>query len=79
MSLVLIQHLRPIGTYMKKYKLMFKHWKTKEVIEKEVIELGFPVEGYRDVFYSITDDSYIDVIRDTIICLEPIKDSDAEQ
>ena len=79
MSLVRIQHLRPIGMYMQKYKLTFKHWKTEEVIEKEVIELGFPVEGYRDVFYSVTDDTYIDVLRDTIISLEPIKDSDTEQ
>lgn len=57
---------------MKKYKLVFKHYKTGELIEKEVIETGFPVEGYRDVFYSLTDDTYIDVIKSTIVSLEEV-------
>ena len=57
---------------MQRYKLTFSHYKKDDIIEKEVIEVGFPVSGYRDVFYSITDDKYIDVIRKSIISLEPI-------
>lgn len=59
---------------MTKYKLTFKHWKTGELIEHIVIETGFPSEGYRDVFYSLSENKYIDVIRDTIVSLEKTKD-----
>lgn len=59
---------------MQKYKLKFSHYKTDDIVEKEVIEVGFPVSGYRDVFYSLTDDKYIDVIRKTIISLEAINE-----
>lgn len=59
---------------MQRYKLKFSHYKKDDIIEKEVIEAGFPVNGYRDVFYSLTDDKYIDVIRKSIISLEPISE-----
>ena len=59
---------------MQVYKLTFKHWKTGDLIEKRVWGVGFPVQGTKDVFYSVDDDSYIDVIRDTIISLEKVDD-----
>lgn len=55
---------------MQKYKLVFKHWKTGELIEKKVVYTTFPVRGERDVFYSLDDDAYIDVIKSTIVSLE---------
>lgn len=59
---------------MQVYKLTFKHWKTGDLIEKRVVGVGFPVQGTRDVFYSLDDDTYIDVIRDTIVSLENTED-----
>lgn len=57
-----------------KYKLTYKHWKTDELIEKTVTRVGFPVKGHRDLFYSYDDDDFIDVIKDTVVSLEPIED-----
>lgn len=59
---------------MQVYKLTFKHWKTGDLIEKRVVGVGFPVQGTRNVFYSLDDDTYIDVIRDTIVSLENTED-----
>lgn len=64
---------------MTKYKLIFQHWRTGNSIEHVVIETGFPVQGTRDVFFSLTENRYIDVIRDTIVLLEVIKDTNDEK
>lgn len=56
-----------------KYKLIFKHWKTNENIEKIVSKVDFTAKGHRDLFYSHDDNNFIDVIKDTIVSLEPIE------
>ena len=55
-----------------KYKLVFKHYRTEELIEKIVKEVDFNQDGDKVVFYSINDKEYIDVIKESIVSYEVI-------
>jgi hypothetical protein len=61
---------------MTQYKLKFRHYKTGDIIEKIVTKPDFNVRGDREIFYSLTDDKYEDVIKKTIVELNEVLPTD---